>query len=90
MFGKLILVPTPISDSNQLSIEAKMILEDAWHNRKDSSLFLIEDLKPARRRWIKFGLPREAIDEFRCYNEHNKFVEIESLIQSLKNGVDIY
>ena len=65
MSGKLTLIPTPIGDAIELSLEAKRVMELACDNF-ENSIFIVEDIKPDRRRWIKFGLPRELIKYSFC------------------------
>lgn len=68
MKGTLTLIPTPINTDVSLDPTATKILGDAF---KAGDLILVEEHKVARRRWIKEGLPREAIDRFELYNEHS-------------------
>lgn len=87
MKGKLILVPTPIAPGVMISQEIKKGLEDAFQR---GDLLLVEEHKIARRRWIAWGLPREAIDQFICYNEHNQQEEITQVIQQIQKGRNAY
>lgn len=86
MKGSLILVPTPIDDKNPLNPIAKDMLNQAHEN---GDIICVEELKEGRRRWLRFGLPREAIEKFHLYNEHtreeNKAQELISLIKKGKN-----
>lgn len=88
MAGKLILVPTPIDEINELHPKALSMIKASLE--KGNSLFAIEDLKPGRRRWIKWGLPREEIENFILYNEHTRGEACGELIQKLKKGKDIF
>ncbi len=86
--GQLTLIPTPIDEISKLSVEAFELL-----NReclKENTLIVVEDNKPARKRWIHFGLPREAIDRFINLNEHNAKDSTSSLLEKLKAGFNIY
>lgn len=86
--GQLTLIPTPIDEVSKLTIEAFELL-----NReclKENSLIVVEDNKPARKRWIHFGLPREAIDRFFNLNEHNIQESTKSLIEKLMAGFNVY
>ncbi len=87
MSGLLTLVPTPIDDSSPLCAVAKAKLLTAVEG---GELILVEELKAGRRRWLHFGLPREAIDSFVLYNEHTRADLVPELIQSLKKGRNIY
>ncbi|MFT6633474.1 MAG: 16S rRNA (cytidine1402-2'-O)-methyltransferase [Bacteriovoracaceae bacterium] len=69
MKGTLTLIPTPIDDNSPLCIRARMILELAV---KKKQVILVEEIKAGRRRWLHFGLPREAIEDFILYNEHTR------------------
>ncbi|MBT6325732.1 MAG: hypothetical protein HOJ35_07170 [Bdellovibrionales bacterium] len=89
MTGKLTLIPTPIGDILELSLEAKRVMELACANF-ENSIFLVEDMKPGRRRWIKFGLPRELINSLQTLNEHSRESENKTLIESIKNGKNVF
>ncbi len=87
MNGKLILVPTPIDEENTLDAKTlELILIGIDRGAK----FAIEDLKPGRRRWLRYGLPREQVDNFVLYNEHTRAEAIEELLGHLKNGKDVF
>ena len=87
MSGILTLIPTPISSDIALEPTAKELLEKGFHR---GALILVEEHKIARRRWIKDGLPREAIDEFVLYNEHSFESAGEEALKKLKSGVDVF
>ena len=89
MKGKLTIIPTPIDADSKLNPEALNILLAASANSQNF-LFLVEDPKPARRRWIHFGLPREVINEFVFYNEQTSKGLTESIISELKSGKDAF
>lgn len=84
----LILIPTPIDETSKLNPESFDALLEASTN--PNAIIAVEDLKPARRRWIQFGLPREAIDRFIQLNEHTTKLETENLLCELKNGKAVY
>lgn len=85
--GYLTLIPTPIDDDSPLCSIAYSKLESAVAN---NDLILVEEHKVARRRWLKYGLPREAIDQFILYNEHT-FSEIgPEILNQIKNGKNAY
>ena len=77
----LILIPTPIDEVSPLEQTAFTLLKEA--NADD--LILVEDLKPARRRWLSFGLPREAIAQFKTFNEHHREELFPEVQVALKN-----
>ncbi len=79
----LLLVSTPIAEEGTISEELKSRLLKAF---EDGETLLIEDEKPARRRWRAWDLPREAIETFVPYNEHTRQELDSSLIQRLKSG----
>ena len=87
MNGKLTLIPTPIDDVSPLCEVAKSLLLEAHDN---GSIICVEELKEGRRRWLRYGLPREAIESFRLYNEHTYKEESSSLIQELKSGKNVF
>lgn len=85
--AKLTLVPTPISDDKPWDAETTEVLRKAF---LDGSAIVVEEHKIARRKWIANGLPREAIDNFICLNEHTKLETNEQILGRLKSGVDAY
>lgn len=87
-FGTLYLIPTPIDEQNMLNVEAFELLNK--YALDENSIIVVEDLKPARKRWIHFKLPREAIERFRQLNEHNTQNSSLELITELKNGKNVF
>ncbi len=85
--GQLILIPTPISEVGGETLELKNLLLKAWES---GAAIVVEDEKPARRRWRSWDLPREGISDFRTYNEHSRKEELPKLLELLKKGVDVY
>ena len=67
-----------------------MVLENAALNEAQNSLFVIEDLKPGRRRWLRFELPRSTVEDFVLFNEHNSKEQGHALLGELKKGKNIY
>jgi 16S rRNA (cytidine1402-2'-O)-methyltransferase len=89
MSGKLYLIPTPIDGESKLCEENFKLLFNACLN-KENSVFAVEDPKPARRAWIRFGLDRGFIDDFVYYNEQTRAKVLGSLIKLLKQGKNVY
>ncbi len=88
MKGVLTLVPTPIDDRHPINPVAKELLEEAIA-KKD--IICVEEAKEGRRRWLRFGLPRETIEEFHLYNEHTrKEKKGDELIGFLKKGKNVF
>lgn len=87
MKGTLTLIPTPIDDESPLCIKAKELLLDAFAKKEK---ILVEELKAGRRRWLHFGLPREAIEHFVLYNEHTRDQLNREIIADLKRGVNVF
>lgn len=85
---KLVLIPTPIDESSPLEPVAFKLLSS--HALDDMSLIIVEDLKPARRRWVRFGLDRNAIDKFIAYNEHSFKEKALEVLKQLKAGKSAY
>lgn len=90
MSGVLTLVPTPIDDEGILESCAKQLLENASTEGINESIFVIEDLKPGRRRWLKWGLTRDIVDDFVLYNEHSAKEVSEMLLSELKKCKNVY
>lgn len=89
MNGVLTLIATPIDEESMLDTKAFRILHSAALDFSKNK-FLIEDQKPCRRRWVHFGLGREAIDHFIEYNEHTQKDKIPGIISDLKKGINYY
>lgn len=88
MKGTLVLVPTPIDDKHPLNTVALNMLLAAVENK---DIICVEEAKEGRRRWLRFGLPRETIEEFHLYNEHTrKEKKGEELIGYLKKGKNVF
>lgn len=87
MKGILTLVPTPIDDKSPLESVAKTLLERAVEN---DEIIAIEDLKPGRRRWLSWGLPRSQVDNFILYNEHTWKEQSQQLFSSLNKGKNVF
>ena len=90
MSGILTLIPTPIDEFSPLEQTAHELLLKAVTVKKDTSIIVIEDLKPCRRRWLRWGLPRESVDDFVMYNEHSASEVSLELLKALKAGKDVY
>lgn len=88
--AKLILIPTPIEESSPLEPVARELLQQAFESQREQSVFAVEDAKPARRRWLRYGLPREAIEEFVYFNEHTQKDLAPKLVQQMKAGKRVY
>lgn len=86
--SKLILVPTPIADDVPLEKTAldKLMIECL----REDVLLLVEEHKVARQRWLKWGLPREAIEKFQLYNEHTSEKMKDEVIKELKSGKTVF
>lgn len=87
MSGTLTLIPTPICDERTFSETVKSGLLDAYEN---SGIIVVEEHKIARRKWIKNELPREAIDQFICLNEHTKKEVQPQIMSELRAGKNVY
>lgn len=87
MKGKLILIPTPIDDVSELEKKAFTLLNNST---EQDSIILIEEAKTGRRRWLHWGLPRERIEHFVLYNEHNQAADAQNLINQLLKGKNIF
>jgi 16S rRNA (cytidine1402-2'-O)-methyltransferase len=87
MIGKLVLVPTPIDEESPLETMAFNRLKES---SQETSFIVVEELKEVRRRWLRWGLPRERVEHFIEYNEHNQKEKIPELIQLLKSGKTLF
>lgn len=87
MKGVLTLVPIPIDEDSQLAQDAKLALEQAFEK---GDLILVEEAKPCRKRWLHYGLPREAISSFIIYNEHSRDELSVKIVSELKKGKNAY
>ena len=88
MSGQLILVPTPLQEDLPLEPRALELLNQDALN--EDVLLLVEEHKVARQRWLRWGLPREAIEKFILVNEHSQQKINEDLIKQLRTGKKAY
>lgn len=88
--GTLTLIPTPLAESGVLEPQAFALLNHAATVEKENSVLVIEDLKPGRRRWLQFGLPRESVESFVLYNEHTANVVAKELLNQLLSGKNVF
>ncbi len=88
--GTLTLIPTPLSEEGELEPRAFRLLNEAATNERETSIFVIEDLKPGRRRWLGFKLPRECVESFVLYNEHTAGVVSKELLSELQRGKNVF
>jgi 16S rRNA (cytidine1402-2'-O)-methyltransferase len=84
------LIPTPIEESSPLEPVAFKVLLHAFENERERSVFAVEDAKPARRRWLRYCLPREAIEDFVYFNEHTQKELAPQLVEQMKQGKRVY
>ncbi|MBT3982549.1 MAG: hypothetical protein HOE90_14420 [Bacteriovoracaceae bacterium] len=84
--GLLYLVSTPIDDHSNLTAETVEFVKSEWER---GSIIAVEEAKACRRRWLRFGLPKEAIADFVIYNEHNQKNDASQLVKELKSGKNI-
>lgn len=85
---ELILVPTPIQEDLPLETVALARLQEDC--LKEDVLILVEEHKVARGRWLKWGLPREAIEKFIMVNEHTQEKILPDLMKQMKSGKRAY
>ncbi len=90
MQGTLTLIPTPIDEENPLEQVACELLKKAASEEREKSLFVIEELKIGRQRWLRFGLPRDCVDSFILLNEHNAATVSKDLVKELKAGKNVF
>lgn len=88
--GTLTLIPTPLNDLGELEPQAHALLTKAALEESANSVFVIEDLKPGRRRWLQFKLPRETVESFVLYNEHTASTAAKELLSSLQSGKNVF
>lgn len=86
--GTLTLIPTPIDEIHPLETTAWELLNNI--SGDSNSIVCIEDLKPGRRRWLRWNLPRNQVEDFVLYNEHNHKEQCIHLINELKSGKNVY
>lgn len=86
----LYLIPTPIDENSLLADDALQLMLKAATEQRESSLFVIEDLKPGRRRWLRYGLPRDCVEDFVLFNEQTQTELIAQLIDEMKNKKQVF
>lgn len=86
--SKLILVPTPLQDDLPLETKAlELLKEDCL---KENVVLLVEEHKIGRQRWLKWGLPREAIEKFILFNEHTQEQLTPEIVKKIRSGNTVY
>jgi len=60
--GTLTLIPTPLAEVGELEPVAFKTPLEAATNAAENSVFVVEDVKRGRKRWLGFQLPREKIE----------------------------
>lgn len=86
--GELILVPTPLQDDLPLEPTAlKRLMDDCL---KPEVVILVEEHKVGRQRWLKWGLPREAIEKFVLFNEHTQDKLLPEILKEIKSGKRVF
>lgn len=88
--GALCLVPTPLDEEGKLDVVAFGLLQHAATEKKAESIFVIEDLKPGRKRWLHFGLPRDCVEDFVLYNEHSAKEIAPKLLKDIQQGKKVF
>jgi 16S rRNA (cytidine1402-2'-O)-methyltransferase len=89
MKAKLTLIPTPIDEESSLEQTAFDLLATASKDLVNNTV-LVEDIKPCRRRWIRWGLSRDVVDSLVPYNEHNQETLIKDIIKKIQKGHNVY
>ncbi len=90
MKGKLVLVPTPIAPGLPLEEVASNMISSSLKDHPDKTTIVCEEIKEGRRRWLKWGFPRETIDSFILYNEHSRNDSFDVIMNLLKKGHTVY
>ncbi|TNF31344.1 MAG: hypothetical protein EP319_02465 [Deltaproteobacteria bacterium] len=90
MKGKLILVPTPIAPELPLEEVARAMISHSLEEFPEKTTIVCEEIKEGRRRWLKWGFPRETIDSFILYNEHNRNDSHDEVISLLLKGHTVF
>jgi 16S rRNA (cytidine1402-2'-O)-methyltransferase len=80
----LTLIPTPLKEELPLEPTALALLQTAASDER--YWILVEELKVARQRWLRWGLPRETIERFKAFNEHSVEVLEGEVVKHLKSG----
>ncbi len=87
--GVLTLIPTPISEEVNIDSYAFEALKAASLDLGNNKIY-VEDLKPARRSWIRWGLDRDVIDHFVLFNEHSMAGLLNKTIEQLNSGKNVF
>ncbi|MCO4793006.1 MAG: hypothetical protein KC493_04800 [Bacteriovoracaceae bacterium] len=90
MKGKLVLVPTPIAPDLPLEEVAKTLIHNSLKDDFENTRIVVEEAKEGRRRWLKWGFPRESIEDFILYNEHNHESAGKQIISEIEKGCTVY
>ena len=74
--GKLILIPTPIGNDEDLSPRARRLLAEA-------DLIACEDTRVSALLLARLGLPRKKLISLQAHNEHERSATV---LQALEQG----
>lgn len=86
---QLVLVPTPIGSEVALHGGTHQVLSGIFENCDQSRIeILVEEAKFGRKRWGQWDLPRQWMNEWSLYNEHNQSdLEWEKeIVRKMKQG----
>lgn len=84
--GRLLLIPSPIGDNDPSEVIPAHVL----NSLHDINVFVVEDIRTARRYLSKAGLKgRIGSLEFHELNEHTRPEEIEGYISLFDGGTDV-
>jgi 16S rRNA (cytidine1402-2'-O)-methyltransferase len=87
--GSLILVPTPLDESQALPLSVVEKLKIACDNPGDF-IIAIEEPKATRGRWLRWGLPREAFENWVVFNEQTQDDLCPQLMDQIRAGKSVY
>lgn len=89
--GQLTLIPTPIDAFSPLEPVALASLQQASLPLEiEESVFVHEELREARRRWINWGLPKDAMDHFLPCHEQNFKEASKTIVDFLQKGKRVF
>jgi 16S rRNA (cytidine1402-2'-O)-methyltransferase len=89
----LVLVPTPIGIDLPLHAKTQEVLCSIFSNYdKNRIKILVEEAKSSRNRWVQWGMPRQWMNDWELFNEHNQGDPkvINEIVSNMKRGITYF
>ena len=85
----LVLVPTPIGIDLPLHAKTQEVLSGIFSTcDKNRIQILVEEAKNSRNRWVNWNFPRDWMNQWELFNEHNQgdLKQLSNIVSNMKQG----